>query len=228
MISQRKLAFLRGRARAGAPSWILQGFPMGTREPARFLSTSSPQERETPAARADDGFGAFAVVGADPRGGAFRGGAGAALRGRGRLPQDYPTERSLHQRPVSRVGGIAIWTGFLPVALLSPVAGGGRPRVAGRVGGRRRRVVRGRLVGRAPGGSSRVPCAGGADGCRVAAVARRRGRVLAAAYPRALGAALAIVWSANLFNFMDGNDGLAALMSICGFGAYGVAALAPA
>ena len=42
------------------------------------------------------------------------------LRSRGSLPQDYPTERSLHQRPVSRVGGIAIWTGFLPVALLSP------------------------------------------------------------------------------------------------------------
>ena len=38
------------------------------------------------------------------------------------------------------------------------------------------------------------------------------------------GIVLAIVWSANLFNFMDGNDGLAALMSICGFGAYGVAA----
>ena len=38
------------------------------------------------------------------------------------------------------------------------------------------------------------------------------------------GTVLAIVWSANLFNFMDGNDGLAALMSICGFGAYGVAA----
>ncbi len=38
------------------------------------------------------------------------------------------------------------------------------------------------------------------------------------------GAVLAIIWSANLFNFMDGNDGLAALMSICGFGAYGVAA----
>ena len=36
--------------------------------------------------------------------------------------------------------------------------------------------------------------------------------------------ALAIVWSANLFNFMDGNDGLAAVMSICGFGAFGVAA----
>jgi hypothetical protein len=38
-------------------------------------------------------------------------------------------------------------------------------------------------------------------------------------------AAFAIVWSANLFNFMDGNDGLAALMAVCGFGAYGAAAM---
>ena len=40
-----------------------------------------------------------------------------------------------------------------------------------------------------------------------------------------VGIALAIVWSANLFNFMDGNDGLAGVMAICGFGAYGVAAM---
>src|SRR5262245_35815105 len=38
--------------------------------------------------------------------------------GRARLPQDHPSERSLHVRPVARVGGIAIWAGFLPVALL--------------------------------------------------------------------------------------------------------------
>jgi UDP-N-acetylmuramyl pentapeptide phosphotransferase/UDP-N-acetylglucosamine-1-phosphate transferase len=37
-------------------------------------------------------------------------------------------------------------------------------------------------------------------------------------------ATLAIVWSANLFNFMDGSDGLAAAMAVCGFAAYGVAA----
>jgi len=37
--------------------------------------------------------------------------------------------------------------------------------------------------------------------------------------------ALALAWSANLYNFMDGNDGLAAAMTIVGFCAYGVAAL---
>ncbi|MBK7793514.1 MAG: hypothetical protein IPJ62_13995 [Betaproteobacteria bacterium] len=33
------------------------------------------------------------------------------------------------------------------------------------------------------------------------------------------GAALALAWSANLFNFMDGSDGLAATMAVCGFSA---------
>src|SRR4029077_16911624 len=38
--------------------------------------------------------------------------------------------------------------------------------------------------------------------------------------------ALAMAWSANLFNFMDGTDGLACTMGIIGFAAYGLAALA--
>jgi UDP-N-acetylmuramyl pentapeptide phosphotransferase/UDP-N-acetylglucosamine-1-phosphate transferase len=37
-------------------------------------------------------------------------------------------------------------------------------------------------------------------------------------------AAVAIVWGANLFNFMDGSDGIAAAMAIVGFGAYALAA----
>jgi UDP-N-acetylmuramyl pentapeptide phosphotransferase/UDP-N-acetylglucosamine-1-phosphate transferase len=36
--------------------------------------------------------------------------------------------------------------------------------------------------------------------------------------------ALVIAWSANLFNFMDGNDGLAATMAVCGFAAFAIAA----
>ena len=35
-------------------------------------------------------------------------------------------------------------------------------------------------------------------------------------------AALAAAWSLNLYNFMDGSDGLAALMTVIGFAAYGV------
>src|SRR5262249_43974733 len=37
--------------------------------------------------------------------------------------------------------------------------------------------------------------------------------------------AIVLVWSANLYNFMDGSDGVAGAMGVCGFGAYGIAAL---
>lgn len=40
-----------------------------------------------------------------------------------------------------------------------------------------------------------------------------------------IGIALAIVWMSNLYNFMDGSDGLAGGMTLIGFGYYGVAAL---
>jgi UDP-N-acetylmuramyl pentapeptide phosphotransferase/UDP-N-acetylglucosamine-1-phosphate transferase len=36
--------------------------------------------------------------------------------------------------------------------------------------------------------------------------------------------AVAIVWVANLYNFMDGSDGLAGTMTVVGFGAYALAA----
>jgi UDP-GlcNAc:undecaprenyl-phosphate/decaprenyl-phosphate GlcNAc-1-phosphate transferase len=146
-------------------------------------------------------------------------------RGRGRMPQDYPTERSLHDRPISRVGGIAIWAGFLPIALLSPPPVGSAPAW---------------LVAWAA-----VTAVSFADDWRgVSPAARLAVHALAALAAVATlpwqgdaplspvlqvfavaGVVIAIVWSANLFNFMDGNDGLAALMSICGFGAYGIAAV---
>ena len=149
---------------------------------------------------------------------------GLLLRSTVRLPLDYPSHRSLHDRPVSRVGGIAIWSGFLPIALFSagPIAGdlawlmpwafvtavsfaddwfGVRPSV--RLGVQTLAAL---AIAVALGGGS-------------VAEAMSAQRVLVLA-----GTAFAIVWSANLFNFMDGNDGLAAVMSICGFGAFGVAA----
>jgi UDP-N-acetylmuramyl pentapeptide phosphotransferase/UDP-N-acetylglucosamine-1-phosphate transferase len=141
-----------------------------------------------------------------------------------RLPLDYPSGRSLHARPVSRVGGIAIWAGFLPVALLS----------AGPFGNKVAWLGPWALV-------TAVSFAD--DWFGVRAVVRLVVQTIAAlAFAFALPAsaaegsstshvlasiaiAFAIVWSANLFNFMDGNDGLAAVMSICGFGAFGIAAL---
>ena len=41
----------------------------------------------------------------------------------------------------------------------------------------------------------------------------------------ALGMVLAVVWSTNLFNFMDGADGLAGGMAAIGFGAYSITAI---
>jgi UDP-N-acetylmuramyl pentapeptide phosphotransferase/UDP-N-acetylglucosamine-1-phosphate transferase len=147
------------------------------------------------------------------------------IHGRSRLPQDFPTGRSLHDRPMARVGGIAIWVGFLPVAWLAPSPPG---------------VDRWWLAAWAL-----VTVVSFADdwfgvrpAIRLAAHALAALAVAAtlpwpgSAPPSppwqlvALAAtAFVIVWSANLFNFMDGSDGLAALMSVCGFSAYGVGAL---
>lgn len=41
----------------------------------------------------------------------------------------------------------------------------------------------------------------------------------------ALGLVVAMVWMINLYNFMDGSDGLAGGMAVVGFSAYGVAAV---
>ena len=143
---------------------------------------------------------------------------------RGRLPQDYPTERSLHERPVSRVGGIAIWAGFIPVALLSPSPGGGHVWLVAWA------VVT--AVSFADDWRGVPPAVRLAvhtlAALAVAATLPWQGDATGSTAVHALavaGAVLAIVWSANLFNFMDGNDGLAALMATCGFGAYGVAAV---
>lgn len=146
-------------------------------------------------------------------------------RASARLPQASVTARSLHAGPVHRVAGLALWAGFLPVALAIPP--GGPVTLAAWLAA----FVAVAAVsladdwrGVAPAGRLAVqmaaaaavalalwgaPQAGG-DGARIAATA---------------ATALAIVWSANLFNFMDGSDGLAATTAILGFGAYAAAAM---
>jgi UDP-GlcNAc:undecaprenyl-phosphate GlcNAc-1-phosphate transferase len=142
-----------------------------------------------------------------------------------RLPLDHPTARSMHERPVSRVGGLAIWSGFLPVALLTSFPMPGRAITLGAWG--------------------LVAAVSVADDWHPIRPLRRLGVQSAAALLAAAGlfvsdagtgsasvawpalalAAFVIVWAANLYNFMDGSDGLAAAMAVCGFGAYGIAAL---
>ncbi len=144
---------------------------------------------------------------------------------RGHLPLDHPIDRSLHRRPVTRAGGLAIWAGFLPAALLLDAQ------------------IAGSAVWLAAWGAVTVVSI--ADDWRAVrpglrllvhalaatavAVSLLRGDQLAglslADGVLIVVAAFVIAWSANLFNFMDGSDGLAAVMAVCGFGAYGAAAL---
>ena len=145
--------------------------------------------------------------------------------GRDRLPHDHPTDRSLHERPVNRVGGLAIWAGFLPVALLgrNPVGDGyvwlfawlavAAVSLADDWRGVRPAIRLGVQAIAALAIAATMPGLEVADGSVLMAV-------IAIVFP-----ALVFVWSANLYNFMDGNDGLAAVMAVCGFGAYGLAAM---
>jgi UDP-GlcNAc:undecaprenyl-phosphate GlcNAc-1-phosphate transferase len=128
-----------------------------------------------------------------------------------RLPSALPNERTLHETPVCRVGGLSIAAGFV-VALLLSGAGlpGGAPAWAGLTA-----IAAVSLVDDWRGVPPPVRLV-----VHVAAAA-----VAAAALPGIAGAfglvaaTLAIAWSANLYNFMDGSDGLAATMAVCGFSA---------
>lgn len=131
-----------------------------------------------------------------------------------RLATDIPNERSLHVRPTPRVGG---W-GVIPVAVVA-------------------------LVLLAP--SYWLIALGVAFLAAVSQIDDRRGlpaRVRFAAHAIAVLAlivvypaqvpwwclaflALLMLWLVNLYNFMDGADGLAGGMALFGFGGYACAAL---
>ncbi len=143
-----------------------------------------------------------------------------------RLPADVPNLRSLHDLPVPRAGGYAIWAGFLPVALLFPPP------------------FPGGLAGWMPAWAALFAVSAQDDRNGVAVGTRLAVHAGAAVWTAAwlahgtafgggtemtviyvAGCTLALAWSANLFNFMDGSDGLAAAMGIIGFVAYGLAAM---
>lgn len=138
------------------------------------------------------------------------------LRGRMRgLAMDRPNERSLHERPVPRTGGLAIMAGVVAGCVLVPKL----PWVA-------------LLLALGLGLLSF------ADDLRSLPVSVRFAAQLAAAgaftllnlapLPHVLWAVpvvLGIVWVANLYNFMDGSDGLAGGMAVIGFGCLALAAV---
>lgn len=138
------------------------------------------------------------------------------LRWRDRLPLDAPNARSLHVRPIPRAGGLAIWTGFVPVAAWwTQLPGGAFTWMAWAallvvsVVDDYRGLPAATRLGVHAGFALLAAWGIGHDGMNGAGV---------------LVVALVIAWSANLFNFMDGSDGLAAAMTISGFGAYAAAA----
>jgi UDP-GlcNAc:undecaprenyl-phosphate/decaprenyl-phosphate GlcNAc-1-phosphate transferase len=141
------------------------------------------------------------------------------------LPQARPTDRSLHERAVMRVGGLAIWAGFIPAAVLSPPVAA----IATSVWVAAWLAVATVSLVDDWRGVHPVPRLAVHAAAAVAVGATLCGPIVSA--PSAMGwimqvgsMALVIAWSANLFNFMDGSDGLAAAMAVCGFAAYAIAA----
>lgn len=141
-------------------------------------------------------------------------GLAAALRsGWAARMLDQPNERSLHSRAVPRAGGLAILAGIAVGVLPLWAALDHRLRLA--------------LAGYAV-----LALVSWIDDLRTLPATPRLLAHLAVAAGWALGlglppawtalAVLAIAWSANLYNFMDGADGLAGGMTVIGFGAMAI------
>lgn len=133
------------------------------------------------------------------------------------LPVDRPNERSLHQRPTPRIGGLALFPG---VVMASIVAGGGNPDTFVLLG----LATLLFLVSIADDRSS-LP-AGFRFAVHFLAAGAFAVWVLGIS-PLALVGAVAVTWMTNLFNFMDGANGLAGGMAAIGFGMLGLASGEP-
>ena len=136
----------------------------------------------------------------------------------GRLAQfavDRPNERSLHTKPVPRTGGLGIHAGVLATLLVSAV---GVPA-----------IIIFLLLGL-------IAVSAWDDARGLPVLVRLIAQLLAGFAASAfmllpefgvgivIVVAIGIAWMTNLYNFMDGSDGLAGGMTMFGFAAYGVAA----
>lgn len=138
-----------------------------------------------------------------------------------RLMLDRPNERSLHERPVPRSGGIAIAAGVAAgVAVNAVMSAAAVPFVFSVTLGVAGVLALVSLADDVVTLPTRL---------RLAAHLVSSGVVLGVGMgvgdPLTFAAfLLAIAWYANLYNFMDGADGLAGGMAVFGFGAYAWAA----
>ena len=128
------------------------------------------------------------------------------------LPLDKPNERSLHVVPVPRTGGIAIITGLIAAALWLRAS----PEL----------VIPAVALGLASYFDDRhaLPASARLAMHLVAAGAFLWIVVGSSSTAMLFVLWLAIAWTTNLYNFMDGSDGLAGGMTVVGFGTYAVAA----
>ena len=133
-----------------------------------------------------------------------------------RMAIDLPNERSLHVVPIPRIGGIVLVAVALAVA--AAMAPGLRPL-----------LVIAAMLALVSAWDDRhgLPVA-----VRLAAhLAAAAGALVALRIEASpwimLVAVLVLTWAMNLYNFMDGADGLAGGMALFGFGALGVAAAGP-
>jgi len=131
-----------------------------------------------------------------------------------RLALDQPNERSLHDRPVPRTGGIAVMAGVVSSGLwISPqlwppvilALGLGAVSLLDDVRGMSRRL--------------RLALHVGAAGVLCWYVLSPTNA------PELMLLVIAVVWVTNLYNFMDGSDGLAGGMALIGFSAYAIGAV---
>ena len=130
----------------------------------------------------------------------------------GAIVRDMPNERSLHSAPVPRVGGIALMAGVLSGwALLAPF-------LAWWIALPATGLFALSLLDDVRGLSPRTRLAAHFLAALLA--------VSGAGVPLLwfVPALLFIAWMTNLYNFMDGSDGLAGGMALFGFGGYGIGA----
>lgn len=130
--------------------------------------------------------------------------------------QDIPNERSLHSTPIPRIGGIGLIAGVLTgwllmtdvlwwLVLLLVILF-----VVSLLDDMRGLSVRQRLLAQLMAAAILVGGTG---------LFTQQGIVVA------IAVLLLTVWMTNLYNFMDGSDGLAGGMALFGFAFYGIAAL---
>lgn len=147
----------------------------------------------------------------------------ALRRSRWAVPlADHPNERSLHSSPLPRVGGLGIMAGALPVAAWG---------ASGPVAAILACAFALMLVSLADDVRSlpiqvRLPAHAMAAAIAILAIASPHANQAGLGWIEAILGILALVWMTNLFNFMDGADGLAGGMAAIGFGAFAIASAA--